>query len=255
MKKEHDVRKHNSLINLRTKHKYNVNELKFICKQISMIRPDYKNFEDEVIHIQDLGFSSKEIGNYKYIRKFFEDLYSKSFYLPGTNRLCGWFSSLEYKDGYIYYSMDEKLIPFLLDVQNNFTQYHVSNVLKLRSSYSIRIYELLKQLEDKGNRTFIIEDLRSLLDIPEKYKNGHIKSDILDKAKKDLQKNTDLSFTYEFIKQGRSFNSIKFKIFKNKKIEEIDTTRVYGNIAKVDESKKSIFKFSQALHKTNKINY
>ena len=145
--------------------------------------------------------------------------------------------------------MDEKLIPFLLDVQNNFTQYHVSNVLKLRSSYSIRIYELLKQLEDKGNRTFIIEDLRSLLDIPEKYKNGHIKSDILDKAKKDLQKNTDLSFTYEFIKLGRSFHSIKFKIFKNKKVEKLDETKVYGNIAKVDESKKSIFKFSQALHK------
>lgn len=216
MKKEHDVRKHNSLVNLKTKHKYNVNELKFICKQISIIRPDYKNLDDEVIHIQDLGFSDKELTNYKYIKNFFEELYCKKFYLPGTNRLCGWFSSLEYKDGYIYYSMDERLKPFLLEVKNNFTQYQVNNILKLRSSYSIQIYELLKQFEDKKHRSIFIEDLREILHIPPKYTNAHIKSDILDKAKRDLQKNTDLCFAYTFEKKGRSFNKINFTIFKNK---------------------------------------
>lgn len=228
MEKDQLVVKHNSLINLRTDDKYSVNELKFICKQISMIRPDYKNFEDEVIHIQDLGFSEKEIGNFKYIRKFFKDLYKKAFYLPGTDRLIGWFSSLEYKDGLIYYSMDERLKPFLLELKNNFTSYYVSNVLKLRSSYSIRIYELLQQNVDWKIPTQIfwrdikLDDLKEMLHIPKSYKNNDIVRTI-EKAQKDLEQNTDLNFEFFLEKRGRSFHSIKFKIIKNKenKLSEI----------------------------------
>ena len=223
MEKDQLVVKHNSLINLRTKHKYNTNELKFICKQISMIRPDYKNLDDEIVNPKDLGFSDKEMTNYKYIREFFEELYCKKFYLPGTDRLIGWFSSLEYKDGLIYYSMDERLKPFLLQLKRDFTSYYVSNVLKLKSSYSIGIYELLQQNVDWNVRTqefwrdIKIDDLKELLHIPKSYNISNIEKRVIQKAQSDLEKNTDLKFEYFPEKKGRSFHSIKFKIIKNKK--------------------------------------
>lgn len=41
------------------------------------------------------------------------------------------------------------LKPYLLDLKERFTQYQLKNVLKLKGSHSIKIYELLKQYRAK----------------------------------------------------------------------------------------------------------
>ena len=61
-------------------------------------------------------------------------------------------------------------------LKDNFTKYNISNILKLRSSYSIQVFELLAQYKVIGNRTISIKEFREVLSIPTTYKDNHIKA-------------------------------------------------------------------------------
>ena len=57
----------------------------------------------------------------------------------------------------------QKLMPYLLELKQQFTTYYLANVMALKSSYSIRIFELLKQYEKIGKRSISLENLRQLV--------------------------------------------------------------------------------------------
>ena len=100
-----------------------------------------------------------------------------------------------------------------------------SNILKLRSSYSIQIFELLSQYKTIGTRSITIDEFRKLLKIPNSYTNKDIRV-MIEGVQKDLKKNTTLSFEFSFKKLGKSFNSIDFQIFDNyENINKIKTQR------------------------------
>ena len=75
------------------------------------------------------------------------------------------------------------------------------------------MYELLKQYEDTGFRTIVVEDLREIFDLTGQYNlYGSIKQRIIDKAQRDLEKHADITFNYDEIKQGRAVHRINFHI-------------------------------------------
>lgn len=89
----------------------------------------------------------------------------------------------------------------------------MKNVTNLKSSYSIRIYELLKQFERLKVRTFTLEDLRLKLGATDVYPQyGNFKQRILNPSKKEINKKSDIQIDFEEIKQGRSVHQIKFFI-------------------------------------------
>ena len=57
--------------------------------------------------------------------------------------------------------------PFLLSLKSHFTTYDVRNILKLPSTYSVRIYELLKQYEKIGKRRFDLQELKEIIGVLE----------------------------------------------------------------------------------------
>ena len=76
--------------------------------------------------------------------------------------------------------------------------------MKLKSSYAIRIYELLKQYEKLQERTFLLDELRKMLGAEDIYPAyGNFKQRVLLPAQKELKKKTDISFEIEEIKKGR----------------------------------------------------
>src|SRR5690606_6854051 len=110
--------------------------------------------------------------------------------------------------------------PYLLELKKQFTPFKLRNILRLRSDYSIRVYELLKQYESLKERTFSIEELRYRLHIPkDKYKlYGHLKGRVIKKTQTELAEKTDLSFTFEEKKKGNKVIGVTFFIRKNAKI-------------------------------------
>ncbi|PRN00270.1 replication initiation protein [Aliarcobacter cryaerophilus] len=224
VEKENLVVKHNALINATSKYKYQANELKLICTLISNIdNQKDKGFDIKYMNLKDLNFSEKDITNIEYITNLCESIMSKPFRIG--KGVFNWFSGLVYNDGIIEYGFDKRLKPYLLELKDNFTRYNISNILKLRSSYSIQIFELLSQYKTIGNRTISIDEFRKLLKIPNSYTNKDIRV-MIEGVQKDLKKNTTLSFEFSFKKLGKSFNSIDFQIFDNyEHINKIKTQR------------------------------
>lgn len=211
------VVKHNALINATSDYSFCKNELRIICKLISDINNTYeKDFEKKVIRITDLDFNEAEnfTNNYTYLVDLCKGLQKKTFFMNGS--YYSWFTKLTPLSGVgiVEYEFHNDLKPFLLDLKTNFTKYHLTNILKLRSSYSIQIFELLYQYKTIKQRKITFEELRKILNIPDSYRNVDIRR-MLEGVQKDLEKNTSITFNFEFEKIGKQFNSIIFNIAKN----------------------------------------
>lgn len=216
---DYKVVKHNFLINAKSKYKYTLNELKLICHLIANILPTDTNLETKKVSIRELNFIVTDSNNYSKIGKELEDILTKPFKLP-NGYVVNWFSCLKYENGFIEYSFDTRLKEFLLNLNSNFTSYYLTNVLNLKSAYSIRIFELLFQLKDKGYRTIFLSDLRECLGIPISYSNKDIRR-LIQNVQKDLQLHTTIQFEFKIVKKGRVFHKVEFIIKNNKKVKGV----------------------------------
>jgi Initiator Replication protein len=128
------------------------------------------------------------------------------------------------------------LKPYLLALKRNFTRYPLNYISQLRSSYSIRLYELLCQYKNIGHRTFELSSLQLLLGSNYEF-YGNFKDKVLTIAKRDLVANTDIDFDYLEIKTARKVTGLKFTIFSNKTIipqPSIEKPNIIAEIQPID---------------------
>ena len=219
MKKEEDYKvvKHNSLVNAKGKYQYSVNQLKLVCHLIANIKPDEEDFETKYIALKELGFVDENSENYTYFKEEFVRLLEMPFKIPNSKYWVNWFSALAFENGVIEYRFDPALKPFLLNLKENFTSYHLSNVMNLKSNYAILTFELLAQARNQGYRNITIKEYRELLKIPDSYLNADILR-LIKKVQKEIKDRTNLQFDFAFKKMGKAFHSINFVVKNNKKV-------------------------------------
>jgi plasmid replication initiation protein len=142
-------------------------------------------------------------------------------------------------EGEIMFEVSPKMKPYFLNLTKNFTQYYFENIARLKSSFSIRIYELLKQYEKIGKIKKSLIDLRFFLNIEDnKYlKYNDFKRFIILTAQKELKEKTDIYFDFEEIKKGRKTAEINFIIIKNKKYVALtlDNEHEKESVAKLED--------------------
>lgn len=130
-----------------------------------------------------------------------------------------WLSYVKYREqeGMLEMQFAPFLKEYLIELKKSFTSYTLNNVVRLKHAYSIRLYELLKQYEKIGERTFHIEDLLDKLGLAgTSYKTyGNLKSRVLNPAKEELNRETDIQIEFIEIKQGRKVVGVRFLIHKN----------------------------------------
>ncbi len=194
--------------------------LKIFAKLIVVIREN-ENEEFFKISIKELfnDFkNSKE--KHKNIKKTIKSMgmveigqQEEGFFLVST------FSKVKAENGLIEFKINEDLKPHIIGLINNFTSYYFENIAPLKSSFSIRIYEILKQWEKVGHKKFSITALRELLGIEEtKYKTyNNFKRKVILVAQRELEEKTDIKFDFEEIKTGRKITDLHFYIKPNHK--------------------------------------
>ena len=225
------VSKHNKMIYAR--YKLTLLQQRFILLLISHIQPsddDFKIYEYDIKEITR-GMGLKESNsNHTLIKNLTEELMDGPALriieiTPHTKKeiktLVHWFNIVKYiGNSRIRMQFSSELKPYLLNLQEHYTPYRLINVMKLKSTYHIRIYELLKANEWKSSKTvsFGFEELKDMLGVEEgKYKNfGHFNDRVLSKAQLELKAFTDIKFDYEPIKMGRKVSGVKFYIQPNK---------------------------------------
>lgn len=121
---------------------------------------------------------------------------------------------------------NEDLKPFLLQLRSDLTSYQLQAVMKLRSNYSYKLYNLLIRHAWKKDATVRLEiDLlrKELIGEDKKYqKYSNFKNRILAPAQKEINAKTDIRYSYKPIRKGRAFKWIDFKINRTKAVVLIE---------------------------------
>lgn len=211
------VTKSNRLI--QAKYNLSVTEQKVILFLVSQIRKEDDALKTYTLSIKEFNelLGNKGTPKYTELRKITKKMMGKplEIYEDGKWKQISWISYVEYNpnEGSVNLGFDPRLKPYLLHLKREFTSYKLRNVLKLKSSYSIRIYEMLKQWQTVKKLEISLEKLRELLQIQDKYKEYHnIKKRVLNTAKKEINENTDISIDFEEIKKGRTVVGLCFHI-------------------------------------------
>lgn len=213
--------------------RFDLYEMRLFLKMVSMVNQEDADFQVYRITLHDI-VQDFELGNsgYERLRDAARKLMSKiiTLYMEhdlGVMRfetpVVVGLGSFEEGVGerFIEISFHPNLKPHLLNLKNRFLLYDIRNILRLPSTYSIRMYELLKQYERIGKRRFSVDDLKDILGASENYPlYGNFKQRVIEKAKADLRKHTDISFTYEEKKAGRAVSELIFHIKGNTKERE-----------------------------------
>ncbi len=196
---------------------------------MALIKPDDHDLRLYTVKIDDLkqylGYTAGATWGrfYEDLKDISKRLNSEPIEIKSDKRaLVAYFISsyvIDLREGTVVYEISSQLKPYLIDLKSNFSAYLLSNIPKLSSKYSIRLYELLHQYRKIGRRVFEIEDLQKKLG-SEYDKYSHFKSRVLDTAKADLETNTDLAFDYDELKAGKRVTRIEFFIFPNQPKKE-----------------------------------
>lgn len=234
------VRKSDALVKAR----YSLSELalKFVTAVITNIKRSDDVDKEYIFRVKDfaemVGVGYGEF--YNEMKDAVDELLKKPLHIK-TDRgwiKANWIADAEYVEGegYISFTISKKLRPYLFLLQEKFLQYRIENILKLKSGYVIRIFEILKDWYNgntryskskKVEKIVKVDWIRETLEIPRGYRYNDIKR-IIEKAKKQLAEKTDIKFDYEEIKTGRKVTHIKFIIEENpKNIENEDDPKKY----------------------------
>lgn len=129
------------------------------------------------------------------------------------------FSRIVYRKGIVEAEFNGHMAPFLLDLQQCFTQYSLIEYLKLPSIYSQRIFEILKSWHRMPEVVISMAELHRMLDSPASFRANfkEFRRWVLEKAHKDITAHTSFWYEWEPVKAGRSVEAIRFQFAPGQK--------------------------------------
>lgn len=219
------VAQHNALVNARFS--FVPLQMRLFLALLSRIRFDDVEFKEHVIPVSELVFERHGGSAYQQIDEMCDDITSFKLYielLDDTTRKRRRRPKYDYiplmaKAGYdgelggVVAAFNPLIMPYLLQLREsgNFTLADLDELRKLKSPSSVRIYWLLKEYADFGQRTITTEQLRFMLDIAENEypRFSNFKARVLDRARVELAR-TDMPFTFELERQNQLVQRIKF---------------------------------------------
>lgn len=218
--REYRVVKSNEIIQ-KARYDLSIAELKSLAYIFSKIKPNDTEIQDYTFSIKEYcqvcGIDYMNGANYIYVKKSIKSLRDKSFWLldeNGNEILVGWLSKARINkgSGKITVRLDEDIQKYVIGLFDNYTQYELLSTLPMKSSYSFRIYELLKSYAFTKQHIFDIDDLKRTL-TAENYVNfKDFRKKVIEIAVKEINLYTDLEISWEPIKNGNRVVQVRFDI-------------------------------------------
>lgn len=230
--------KANSII--RTRYRLTLQQQRLVLFCISKIRPhDLTNQEytftiEEICNACGLDLDSGGM-YYKTIKEDLIKLTQRQWGVTpnGEHITLSWIGDVKFTpySGTITIQFNKYMEPFLYDLQKNYTQYKLANVLVFKSRHTLHLYEILRShttqraLDEGWEREarYTVAELRELLDCVDEYQRwSEFDRCVLKKAVAEINACCDdIHIEYDTYKLGRSIHSINFIIKTPKAIEII----------------------------------
>lgn len=222
-----------------------LNSAKLIRAAIMQIIPEDEELKPYIITIKELSKLLKvsESNLYRDVDEITDDIIKNPVFIKEINNRqikwvkIPWVTRCEYNsDVGIVIKLNDDLKPFLVKLKEHYTQYSLDNILTMKSTYSIRIFELLqgkiksKLIGRAGDYVEIsMQELRECCNCEDKYKSfNNFKTRVIDTACKEINNYTMFRVKYDYVKHGKSIVAIVFHVNMNyHKAEPGDTSRLW----------------------------
>ena len=185
-------------------------------------------FDDLIVKIKAKSLMENAGGNTtRDVKKALKQLRLRSFeYHNGEDENSpkhkwfevGFINYGDWEGGNVEVQLSKKILPFMVELTKNFTEYSLTVAISLKSKWSQRMYEICSQWKNSGGVNLPIKELRKMFALENKYtKYFGFKSKVIDVAHKELKDlymagQCDLYFEYTELKEGRSVDTLRLKI-------------------------------------------
>jgi plasmid replication initiation protein len=228
MKKSELVVKSNRLIE--ASYRLGLNEQRIILYSICRCREEQNGvFPNLPVTITADAFAKQfpSVGRgnvYQQLKDAMDALYERSVTIHDIDPASGharvkktrWISEGAYVDGAgnVQVIFTPEVIKYITRLEAEFTSYQLEKVGKMTSAHAVRVYELLSQHRDIGNRTLNLTWLRETLGVePGEYKlTADFIRKVIQVAVKQINDHSDLTVSYKPVKTGRAITDFAFKI-------------------------------------------
>lgn len=135
-----------------------------------------------------------------------------------------WLGAYKYNDGEanVLLHFTPQVMPYLCELEDNFTKYQLSQACALRSVHSWRLLELFEQMntnkENNGWLSISLEDFHHAMESPDSYKTtfGLLRKYMIEPAVKELTEKDHWMIDWKPIKKGRKVVRLEFWFRKEK---------------------------------------
>jgi len=133
-----------------------------------------------------------------------------------------WVDVCEYRKGIITIKLSDQLKPFLIGLRGCFTRYQLSEIISLKSTYAIRIYEIINGYLSENNLphadvaiefSISIDEIRRVTNTEKKFERySSFKTYVIDTALKEINEKSKYFVTATPYKRGRAVVGFEFLI-------------------------------------------
>lgn len=128
-------------------------------------------------------------------------------------RLTRWVQEVVYQEaqGTIALRFSQPMVPYLSQLTEQFTRYALTDVARMDSAHAIRLYELLCQWRDAGEREVSVEWLREAFQLGDKYPAiKDFKRRVIEPAVEQINELSPLWVKWSQRKTGRRVSHLVF---------------------------------------------
>lgn len=227
------VYKSNALVE--ASYRLSVYEQRIILACIAQVRRDEPLTDQQLYAVsaqQIADMTGTQLGTtYQNLKAASERLYRREVTLheapngkgKGKVRLTRWVQTVEYREaeGLVALRFGTDMVPYLSQLSAQFTRYALADVAKMDSAYGIRLYELLAQWRDAGEREVSIEWLRDAFQLGDKYPAiKDFKRWVLDPAIAQINEHSPLQVSWTQRKTGRRVTHLRFEFVAKSKAKK-----------------------------------
>lgn len=122
----------------------------------------------------------------------------------------------DYEEEEYIIKFSSQIIPFL-KVNSEFAEFRIDDMLKLKSKYSVRMFEMCCKYRNQKYRTMNIEVFRKIFDVPKNYRMSEIDKYILSKSIAEINEKTNFNINVKKDKKGNVVTHITLCISEKRK--------------------------------------
>lgn len=223
-RKDYFVVKSNDFIR-NTQTNLTVKQQQLVLYVISLIMPDSERLKYS-FSIKDYLGNKKALGgaSYRKVKNDLEKIQSECFCYNDGKKIVSLpifrEVNITNQSGVVEVVLNWELRPYFYQLRTNYTQYLLSNVLKLSHKHSIELYEYFKSYEYAHEKTHFvvkksINDIKFKINVLNKNEYStftQLNKKILKPAVEEINANTDINVTLSPVRTGRSVTHVNIYV-------------------------------------------